>query len=168
MEYHGTLYFGTEDGRICKLNTDLDGMKAYNDGGTLDEDGVMQGGQAIRAEWYTKADDDGDFMVYKTMTKRGSGVMVKPYTRSWIQVFARTDRDFGRKIREKPADIFDWLDIDFSRFTFNSNDAPQVIPFNAKVKKYKTLQLIIKNDTINEAFGVFGVIKRYTIGTFVR
>ena len=168
MEYHGILYFGTADGRICKLNTDLDGMKAYNDGGTLDEDGVMQGGQAIRAEWYTKADDDGDFMVYKTMTKRGSGVMVKPYTRSWIQVYARTDRDFGRKIREKPADIFDWLDIDFSRFTFNSNDAPQVIPFNSKVKKYKTLQLIIKNDTINEAFGVFGVIKRYTIGTFVR
>ena len=30
------------------------------------------------------------------------------------------------------------------------------------------MQLIIKNDTLNEAFGIFGIIKRYTIGTSVR
>lgn len=72
------------------------------------------------------------------------------------------------EIVETFADIFSWTDIDFSRFTFNSNDAPQVLPFNSKVKKYKTLQLIMKNDAMNEAFGIFGIIKRYTIGTSVR
>ena len=143
-------------------------MQAYSDGGTLGEDGKITGSTAISAEWHTKADDDGDFMTYKTMVKRGSGVMMKPYTRSSIQVYARTERDFGRKIREGIADIFNWTDIDFSRFTFNSNDAPQVLPFNSKVKKYKTLQLIMKNDAMNEAFGIFGIIKRYTIGTSVR
>ena len=167
MEYHGELYFGTADGHICKLNTDIDNMRAYSDGGKM-QDGTITGGTAIVAEWYTKADDDGDFMRYKTMIKRGSGVMAKPYTRSSVKVFARTDRDFGRQIREKIIDIFSWLDIDFSRFTFNSNDSPQVIPFNAKVKKYKTLQMIVRNDGLNESFGVFGLIKRYTIGTFVR
>jgi hypothetical protein len=168
MESRGNLYFGTSDGRICKLNTDIDTMQEYSDGGTLGEDGRITGGTAISAEWHTKADDDGDFMTYKTMVKRGSGVMMKPYTRSSIQVYARTERDFGRKIREGIADIFSWTDIDFSRFTFNSNDAPQVLPFNSKVKKYKTLQLIMKNDAMNEAFGIFGIIKRYTIGTSVR
>lgn len=168
MESRGNLYFGTSDGRICKLNTDIDTMQAYSDGGTLGEDGKITGSTAISAEWHTKADDDGDFMTYKTMVKRGSGVMMKPYTRSSIQVYARTERDFGRKIREGIADIFSWTDIDFSRFTFNSNDAPQVLPFNSKVKKYKTLQLIMKNDAMNEAFGIFGIIKRYTIGTSVR
>lgn len=168
MESRGSLYFGTSDGRICKLNTDIDTMQAYSDGGTLGEDGRITGGTAISAEWHTKADDDGDFMTYKTMVKRGSGVMMKPYTRSSVKVFARTERDFGRQIREGIADIFNWEDIDFSRFTFNSNDAPQVLPFNSKVKKYKTLQLIMQNNALNEAFGVFGIIKRYTIGTMVR
>ena len=143
-------------------------MQAYSDGGTLGEDGRITGGTAISAEWHTKADDDGDFMTYKTMVKRGSGVMMKPYARSSVKVFARTERDFGRQIREQLIDIFSWEDIDFTRFTFFSNDAPQVVPFNSKVKKYKTMQLIIKNDTLNEAFGIFGIIKRYTIGTSVR
>lgn len=168
MESRGNLYFGTSDGRICKLNTDIDTMQAYSDGGTLGEDGKITGGAAIAAEWHTKADDDGDFMTYKTMVKRGSGVLMKPYTRSSLQVYARTERDFGRKIREGIADIFSWEDIDFTRFTFNTNDAPQVLPFNSKVKKYKTLQLIAKNEALNEAFGLFGIIKRYTIGTMVR
>lgn len=168
MESRGSLYFGTSDGRICKLNTDIDTMQAYSDGGTLGEDGRITGGTAISAEWHTKADDDGDFMTYKTMVKRGSGVMMKPYARSSVKVFARTERDFGRQIREQLIDIFSWEDIDFTRFTFFSNDAPQVVPFNSKVKKYKTMQLIIKNDALNEAFGIFGIIKRYTIVTSVR
>ena len=168
MESRGNLYFGTSDGRICKLNTDIDTMQAYSDGGTLGEDGKITGGAAIAAEWHTKADDDGDFMTYKTMVKRGSGVLMKPYTRSSLQVYARTERDFGRKIREGIADIFSWEDIDFTRFTFNTNDAPQVLPFNSKVKKYKTLQLIAKNEALNPPFGLFGIIKRYTIGTMVR
>lgn len=168
LEFHGELYFGTADGKICKLNTDIDGMQAYSDGGTLDDDGAIQGGTAIVAEWYTKADDDGDFMTYKTMVKRGSGVMMKPYTRTKVIVYAKTDRDFGRKIREGLLDIFNFWDIDFSRFSFVTNDSPQVVPFNSKVKKYKTLQMIVRSEGLNEAFGVFGIIKRYTIGTSVR
>ena len=107
-------------------------------------------------------------MTYKTMVKRGSGVMLKPYTRSSVRVFAKTDRDFGRLIRESWMDIFNFWEIDFSRFSFNTNDAPQVVPFNNKVKKYKTLQLIVKNEGLDEAFGVFGLIKRFTVGTAVR
>lgn len=168
LEYKGNLYFGTTDGWICKLNTDVDSMQAYSDGGTLSENGLIVNGAAISSSWYTKADDDGDFEIYKTMTKRGSGVMVKPYTRSMIQILARTDRDYGRIIREYPADIFSWQDIDFLRFTFNGNDSPQIVPFNAKVKKAKTIQIIIKNDKLNESFGLFGIIKRHTVGTFVR
>ena len=61
MESRGNLYFGTSDGRICKLNTDIDTMQAYSDGGTLGEDGKITGSTAISAEWHTKADDDGDF-----------------------------------------------------------------------------------------------------------
>ena len=154
LEHAGTLYFGTGDGKVCRFNTDRTKMDRYND------DGV-----AIVAQWSTKADDDGDFMTRKTMLKKGSGVLIKPYTRSSVKVRVRTDQDcVENEIRESTMDIFDWEDIDFSRFTFNANDAPQVVPFLTKVKKYITLQIIVQNDAIDEGFGVFGIIKRWTMG----
>lgn len=156
LERNGSLYFGTEDGRLCRFNTDLSGMAVYNDDG-----------QPIVAQWSTKADDDGDFMVYKTMTKRGGGVMLKPYTRSGVHILLRSDNDaVGSEIGYQEVDVFDWEDIDFSRFSFISNDAPRVIPFNRKKKKYLTLQIIVKNDAVNEGFGVFGIIKRYITGSY--
>lgn len=157
LEHGGELFFGAQDGRICRFNTDISGMDRFNDDG-----------QAITAAWSTKADDDGDFMTRKTMIKKGCGVMIKPFTRSSVKVLARTEKDFGKQITYSTMDIFHWEDIDFSRFTFNANDGPQVVPFNSKVKKYITLQITVKNDGLNEGFGVFGIIKRFTKGNFVK
>ena len=63
-------------------------------------------------------------------------------------------------------DIFDWEDIDFSRFTFVSNDAPQEIPFRCKVRNYRRLQILVKNDAVNEGFGVYGIVKHFAFGGF--
>ncbi|MBR5484878.1 MAG: hypothetical protein IKV41_00005 [Oscillospiraceae bacterium] len=156
LEHEGALFFGTADGRLCRFNTDIPDRTKYNDNG-----------EPITAWWSTKADDDGNFMQYKTMTKRGSGVMLKPYVRSGVHVLLRGDGDtIGHEIGYTPVDIFDWEDIDFSRFTFDSNDAPRVIPFNKKKKKYLTLQITVKNDALNEGFGVYGIIKRYVTGGY--
>ncbi|MBR5485991.1 MAG: hypothetical protein IKV41_05720 [Oscillospiraceae bacterium] len=156
LEHEGALYFGTEDGRLCRFNTDIADRTKYNDNG-----------EPITAWWSTKADDDGDFMQYKTMVKRGGGVMLKPYIRSGVHILLRSDSDAdSREIGYSPVDIFDWEDIDFSRFTFDSNDAPRVIPFNKKKKKYLTLQITVKNDALNEGFGVYGIIKRYVTGGY--
>ena len=157
LEHGGDLFFGTADGKICRFNSDLDRVDKYNDDG-----------QAIVAAWSTKADDDGDFMVRKTMVKKGCGVMLKPYLRSSVKVLLRTEADFGQQVRYTTMDIFDWEDIDFSRFTFRSVDTPQAVPFRTKVKKYITLQIIVKNDGVNEGFGVFGIIKRFTFGNYVK
>ena len=155
MEHQGTLYFGTADGHICRFNTDYENMARYADHGEL-----------IRAAWATRADDLGDFMLKKRIIKRGSGVMIKPYTRSGAKIYFRTNRDVGRLVREGMMDLLDWEDIDFERITFNGNDAPQVIPFNAKRKNFLTIQTIIENDALNEGFGIFGIILRYTIGNY--
>ncbi len=157
LEFEGSLYFGTADGRICRFNTDMDTMSRYNDDGA-----------PIVCYWSTKADDDGDFMSLKTIPKRGSGVMIKPYTRSSVKVLIRTDRDFGQEVQYSTMDIFDWDDIDFNRFTFNTNDAPQVVPINTKVRRYKTAQIIVRNDVLNEGFGVLGIVKRYQVVNYVK
>ena len=153
-----SLWFGTDDGRVCRFNTDVDGMRRYNDDGA-----------PIEAMWSTKADDDGDPMVLKTLLRRGSAVTIKPYTRSSAKILFRTDRDaVAWQAAAGEMDIFDWEDIDFSRFTFHANDGPSEIPFRHGVKKYKRLQIVVKNDAVNEGFGVYAIVKHFVTGNFAK
>lgn len=126
-EHDGMLYFGDSNGKLCVFNSDRGGMNRFSDNGA-----------AITAEWATKADDDGDFMRYKTLIRRGSGVMCKPYTNSSVKILIRTDRDFGVQIRSSSLSIFDFKELDFSNFSFNTSDGPQITAFNRKIRKYKT------------------------------
>ncbi len=160
FEYEGVLYFGTEDGRLCRFNDDM-----KNSRGEIMSSAYSDDGEAIIAEWATNLSDDGDFMRLKTMKKKGSGVMLKTYNRSGIKVCIKTDRDFKREILEKSTGIFNFEDLDFNDFTFNTSEY-SVIPFNAKFKKYKAIQVICRNDKVNRAFGVLGIIRRYVIGNF--
>lgn len=153
------LYFGTADGKLCRFNTDIDTMSRFNDNGV-----------AIVCGWATKSDNDGDPMRLKTLLKNGNAVTLKPYTRSSAKVYFRTDRDsiesLIQQVQSDTTDIFSWENIDFSRFTFNSNDGPQEISFKTKVKDYKRLQIVIFNDGLNEGFGIFGITKHYVVGNF--
>ncbi len=157
LEHSGALYFGTADGKVCKFNTDVSGMARFSDDG-----------DPIVARWSTKADTFGIFTRRKTLLKKGAGVMIKPYNRSSVKIYIATDRQHERLIRESFMDIFDFGDIDFSRFTFNTLDTPQVKPFNTKVKKFILLQMIFENDAANEGFGVYGAQVQYTIGNYVK
>lgn len=168
------LYFGTSDGRLCLFkmndyayptgNISFDGgtHKPYSDEYT--DDGTLTA-HAIEAYWSTINDDDGDPMLLKTMLKNGNAVTIKPYTRSSAQILFRTDRDaVGWQAAAGTMDIFDWEDIDFSRFTFNANDTPQEIPIRRKVKNYKRLQILVKNAVLDECFGIFGITKHFVVG----
>ncbi len=153
------LYFGTADGRICKLNTDIEDMSRYSDDGA-----------AISAVWATKYDDDGTPAVLKTLLKRGCCVTIKPYARSSAEVYIRADRTGGheKKVTGKPMDILDFSDIDFERITFNTDESPQEIFFNRKVKNYKRLQIIVRNREPNEGFGIFQITKHYVTGNYAK
>lgn len=152
-----TLWFGTEDGRICRFNTDIDGVERYNDDG-----------EAVKAVWATKADDDGDATREKTMIKQGAAVTLKPYKRGGAEIWLRTDRDSVERYLNGRSDLFDFEDIDFERFSFDTNNAPKEIFFRTKVKKYKRLQIIVKNEGVNEGFGVFAITKHFVVGNFAR
>ena len=171
FEHDGDLYFGKADGWICRFNNDLAmserPMEAYSDNWRTGE--TEDNSEAIYCQWATKADDDGDFMTLKTMPKKGSGIQIKPYQRSSVEILVRTDRDtLEQSMTSAYMDIWNWSDIDFERISFNSNDAPQVVPMNFKVKKYKTLQFIVRNTAKNEGFGILGIIKRYVKGNYAK
>ena len=153
------LYFGTADGRICKINTDIEDMSRYSDDGA-----------AISAVWATKYDDDGTPAVLKTLLKRGCCVTIKPYARSSAEVYIRADSTGGheKKVAGKPMDILDFSDIDFERITFNTDESPQEIFLNRKVKNYKRLQIIVRNQEPNEGFGIFQITKHYVTGNYAK
>lgn len=152
------LWFGTENGDICRFNTDVDDLSRFADEG-----------QPIKAMWSTIFDDDGDPMILKTLIKKGNAITLKPYYRSSAKVLFRTDKDASAWEGAAGAvDIFNWEDIDFERFTFNSNDGPSEVPLNRKIKNYKRLQIIVANDVANEGFGVYGIVKHFVTGNFAK
>ena len=164
------LYFGTSDGRVCKFNTDAYGVEKYSDDATFEiRNGDLRyktGGVAIVAEWSTPNDDDGGVQYYKTLNKKGCLAVLSPYSRSSCKCYFIADGDPRQFVKSDTFDIFDWLDIEFERFTFNSNESPQEIYFNKKRKKYKRIQIVIRNDSINEGFGIHEIIKTFSIGNF--
>ena len=93
--------------------------------------------------------------------------MLKTYNRSGVKICIKTDKSFEKQIRERSASVFNFEDINFDDFTFNTSEY-QVVPFNAKFKKYKAIQVICRNDKVNHAFGILGIIRRYVIGNFAK
>ena len=65
-------------------------------------------------------------------------------------------------------DIFTFEDFSFERLSFNTNDSPQDIYLKKKVKKYKRLQIIIRNDSVSEGFGIFQIAKTYAVGNYAK
>lgn len=151
------LFFGTKDGRICRLNTDITTMEKWSDDG-----------EAIVAAWATKNDDDGASYLYKSMQKKGCVVTIKPYIRSSCMVYFAKDGEPEQFIRKSLMDIFSWENLDFERFSFNTNDSPQDVYLKKKVKKYKRLQLIIRNDGVGEGFGILQIAKTYIMGNYAK
>jgi hypothetical protein len=155
LEHDGELYFGTADGRICKFNTDIEGTERFNDDGS-----------AIFASWCTKTEDFGAFTRRKTLVKRGCGLLIKPYTRSSVQIYAASQDGAERMIRSGTMDLFGFADE--SGVQAESGGQVKTVPFNTKVKNFILLTLAFKNDTVNEGFGVFGAELMYTMGRYVK
>lgn len=168
--YDGELFFGTADGRLCKMNSDIPNRTAYCDDGTMFIGGngekTMTDGIAIPCQWTTPLDDDGRSQYFKTLNKKGSLLTMLPYEKTSAEV--TLIRDGGERIELGIfyADIHTWELIDFTRFTFNSDDTAQDGFIKKKVKKYKRLQIEVRNTTIYEPFGILGITKTYSVGNF--
>lgn len=156
------LYFGTDDGRVCRFNNDMVDiygdrmMSAYNDDG-----------QPIEWEWRSKLDSLGYPTRYKTLHKRGNGIQLKGFTRSSCDIWLRTEKDYGVKIDTPTADIFSFLDIDFSRFSFSGLDVQEIL-FKKKIKKFLFIQIQLKGKELNEGFGIYSAALHYTIGGYAK
>ena len=151
MVQGGELYFGDADGRICKFNTDLHDGRRYDDNG-----------EAISVYWATKLDNDGLPHMLKTMQKKGSGITTKPFTRSTYEVAVVTEKtDQETLIRQFNRDIFDLDDMDLDRFSLESSPFAKFTPFKKKVKKYESMQIVVRGKALGEGFGIYNMTKQW-------
>lgn len=176
IEFDGKLFFGTNDGKLCKFNEDMGSMVKYSDElvrvpGAPDptnEHESWMDGKPIKARWVTKADTFGTIAKFKTLTKRGCTVMLKPFARSSVGIFVTTHNIGDRQLREATLNVWDFSELDFSRIDFNAMATPQVVPFNNKVKKFQQLQLKLESTGVEECFGVYGIQVQYIINNYIK
>lgn len=144
------LFFGTQDGKVRRFRK-IGAVSTENDDG-----------QAISAHWTTPLMNLGSWGNLKTVT--GVWVVGQPYSRSGGSIYYATDKDYATLVRDYTIDVFDWNDIDFNRWTFNTLDRPTIAPTRKKAKKIKLFQVKVENNTLNERFGIFAIQINYRMG----
>lgn len=157
------LYFGTADGKLCRMNNDM-----------LDEEGnrlmaaYSDNGAPIEWEWRTKMDFLAGPTIHKTLQKRGNGILFKSMTRAEADVYVRTEKDpDGQMVETVQTDRFSFADVDFSRFSFATTDTQEII-FKKKIKKFLFVQVILKGKALNQGAGVYSVALYYVLNDYAK
>ena len=122
----------------------------------------------IEAIWSTPLDNDGATNYFKTLQKKGSGCTLYPFYRSSVDAYLKKDGNEDVYVGSITIDIDNWEDIDFSRFTFIASKAPRDLFFRKKMKKYKRLKIILKNEQLDEGFGVQEIFKTYLFTRYAK
>ena len=148
-KYNEELWFTDFLGNACRFKTDRDSLP-YRDAYTIGEE-IPDNGVAIDAVWSTIADDDGAVHYFKNLQKKGVVISLLPQSDSGVDVYVKADDN--EPILVGTTDAKDYT-LPFDFYT------------RKKVKKYKRLQFICRNNTLDDAFGIDQIIKSYTVGSY--
>ena len=157
LAYGENLWFGTEDGRWCRFNTDFDDYSAYIDDGEYDEDAesieyIPKTGTPVTAVYKTALDDDNYPQYYKNLNKKGCVITMLPSEGSSVEAYFSKDG-------EEP--------ILFTKASVGTNKTKIDTYTLKKVKKYKRLQFIFKNSKA-EPWGLVKFVKTWSMGNFAK
>ncbi|MGL5513145.1 MAG: hypothetical protein ACRDBM_07975, partial [Sporomusa sp.] len=104
---------------------------------------------------------------YKSLLKRGNGLQLKSYTRGDYEILLRTEKDAGQLVDTVTTDKFSFSDVDFSRFTFLTQDVQEII-FKKKLKKFLFVQAILKGEAKENGAGIYALALHYTINDYAK
>lgn len=149
-EQSGRLYFGTEDGRVCRFYDAPEAQGSYNDCGV-----------AIEAHW-DLPDMDGK-LFYKNKTFRYFSIRLASAVATGVRVWVQKKGlwsllfDAGAKAR-----YFDFTWIEWDKLSLSCDTTPKSIGGKIKVKKVDKARYRLENNELNEPFGVYNVALEYT------
>lgn len=145
------LWIGTKDGKICKFATDIEDLNSYNDDG-----------KPIYCCWETP-DLDGK-LFYKNKTFRYFAIRMMKALRTSVECYYNRNGNWATdpfKIDISSGIVFDFNHIDFSAFSFSTNNSEKVVHSKVKVKKVDKAKFKIENKVLNEPLGLLNLALEY-------
>ena len=169
--WDGNLYFGGEDGAVYRYLQFAHGdeyfrQRYFRDGEEIDENGnTVKEGAAFDAYWTTPFSSIGNWAYKKTI--KDVWVATQPYHRTSGYIYYRTDKDAEYLARRYTADILDWNNIDFNRWTFRTLDRPYVVHTGKKAKKIILFQIKVSSP-VDEPLGIYSINYIYSMAGRVK
>lgn len=146
----GRLCFGDAEGNAFRFYDDVTSQKSYND------DGV-----AISARWDTP--ELGGKLFYKNKNFRRIDFVLAPAIATGANVFAQV-KGVWSEIFDSGASAmyFDFTHINWERINFSTDDTPRTMGGKIKIKKVDKVAFSLRNERINEPFGIYSLALEYT------
>lgn len=174
-EVRGQLYFGTADGKVKRFfTTDIGG--AFADDGQIAERTVrLDGHDVVTKEtfpcyWETNEIYTGNSTDHRELQKTFKHLVValNAYAHTGCRIWAKIDGAWEIVFDyDNSANYFDWNDIDFSEFTFRTDNTPTLAGGKFKAKKLLHIQFRFENSKA-EPFSILFAKTKYTVGNEYR
>lgn len=147
--HDGRLYFGTNDGRVCRFYDDPNSVSSYNDDG-----------QPIQAIW-----DTPDFtgqLFYKNKTFRHFDIRLASASVTSVRVYVQK-HGLWNFIKEESTKLryLDFSSLDFSKLSFSTDTTPKTVSTKIKIKKVDKARFRLENNQKNEPFGIYDIAFEY-------
>lgn len=149
-EKENRLYFGTQDGKICRFYKDKEAQESYNDNG-----------ETITCQWETP-DIDGK-LFYKNKSLRYIAIRVGAALATSVELwvmdrgiwkFIKRDTSFGR--------YFSFEKLIFSKVAFSGNKTQKISRTKVRLKRVDKYRLRFINNELNEPFALYNIANEYT------
>ena len=143
------LYFGTDDGRVCRFYKDKYSLPSYNDDG-----------EPIEAIWETP-DIDGK-LFYKNKTLRYIALRLDAAQSTSVDIWVM-NRGIWQFIKKDDASgkFLSFSKLIFSKMSFSGDTTQHTFPTKVRVKKVDKFRLRLVNGELNEPFGLYNIAFEY-------
>lgn len=143
------LWFGTEDGHVCKFYTEKYALASYNDDN-----------EPIECVWETP-DIDGK-LFYKNKTLKYLALRAEAAVATSVKIYAM-ERGLWEFIKEDNAfaRYLMFSQLVFSKFSFSSDQTQRICKTKLRIKKVDKFRLKFVNDEKNEPFGLYNIAMEF-------
>jgi len=155
IERNADLYFGSSsDGILYRFKRSTE-LYPYNDEG-----------QPIKAHWISKVLSFGADERRKLVEK--VYFSLNPYIHTSAELYYVSDKKTRKFIKTTRKDLFHYSYVDYSTFSYGSRDFPQEASNKIKAKKIVYFQLELRNEKVDEPFGLLSLGLKYQYQSLVK
>lgn len=139
------LYFGTDDGKVCRFFTDKESLLSYADDG-----------EPIDAYWETP--DLVGKLFYKNKTLRYLAIGIDSAIATSIKIWSMTHGLWNLEKEDHAfAGYFSYANLTYSKLTYSTDKTQRLTSMKLRIKKVDKFRLKFENDSVNEPFGLTNV-----------